>query len=138
MDDKELEFVKRCMSIFIDRKIDELNEAKEGKKLEIDDVESLSEQIKKFVREHFGDVPEAFCRKLKDVHDEVYHALMENKQPPFRTGGVVCPDLFSSLSSLISSFFISTDKVIIKALFKKIVEEQLDEMWPEYKDRWKD
>lgn len=135
MDDKELEFVKRCMSVFIDRKFEELCEAKKGKELEMDDVEGLSEQIKEFVREHFGDVPESFYRKLKDVHAEVHHVLMDKKQPPFRTGGLVCPSPFSTLRELINSFR-STDKAI-KALFWKLVEEQLDEMWPEYKDRWK-
>ena len=136
MDNKELEFVKRCMSVFIDRKFEELCEAKEGKELEMEDVESLSEQINEFLREHFGNVPEAFYQKLRAVYFELQHVLMDKNQPPFMTGGIVCPDPFSLPIKLINSF-LSTDKAI-KALFKKIVEEQLDEMWPEYKDRWKD
>lgn len=134
MDDKELEFVKRCMSVFIDRKFEELCEAKKGKELEMDDVEGLLEQIKEFVREHFGDVPESFYRKLKDVHAGVHHVLMDKKQPPFRTGGLVCSSLLTTVIAPINSL----RNKVMKDLFKKIVEEQLDEMWPEYKDRWRD
>ena len=133
---KTLKDIKDIYSYFIELRLEDLKKAKNGNELDQNDISKLCELIIEFTEEHFGDVPEAFCRKLKDVHAEVHHVLMEKKQPPFRTGGLVCPDLFSSLSELINSF-LSTDKAI-KALFKKVVEEQLDEMWPEYKDRWKD
>ena len=133
---KDLKDIKEICSYFIERRVEVLKRAKNGKELELYDIHILCDQIIEFMYEHFGNVPEAFYQKLRAVYFELQHVLMDKNQPPFMTGGIVCPSPFSLPSKLINSFR-STDKAI-KALFKKIVEEQLDEMWPEYKDRWKD
>lgn len=136
MNTPDIEYVKKTISDFITNRMEKF-----GYDMTVDDIQTLCEQITEFMMELFGTLPESFFKRM----ELVLEGCRKPFRQPFRTLGVNAFSMYDEMYDFIAENFpalgikkrFNTVKDIGEIL-QKIMAAQVDEMWPEYKDRWKE